>query len=55
MVTSLPTAGPCLFSALIQILLEGGGEAPNYSQLLTHNHTLLVVISSEKNTCGVSA
>lgn len=40
-------------SALIQIL--PGGKAPNYSQLLTHNYTLLVVISSKKNIGGVSA
>lgn len=31
------------------------GKAPNYSQLLTHNNALLVVISSKKIVWGVFA
>ena len=33
----------------------GWGEAPNYSQLLTHNHTFLVVISPKKKIYGIFA
>ena len=46
--------GCAILSTLIQILLLGG-TAPNYSQLLTHNHPLLVVISLKKKIHGVLA
>ena len=46
--------GCAILSTLIQILLVGG-KAPNYSQLLTHNHRLLVVISLKKKIRGVLA